>query len=223
MTRRTRKDAVPAPTSAPTEAAAVYVAIDSLVPWDRNPRKNDAAIPEVAGSIKRFGFGAPIIARLADRRIIAGHTRWAAAKSLGLEQVPVRFLDLSEDEATALTLADNKLGELSEWNDAELADLLRGLHESSVDLAGLGWDQDALANLLADPVLDPAHAFGRLPNSAPEVVGMTFTLSRAQRESVQSALVAARAAGPFAETGNTNGNGNALARICDAYLDRQGS
>lgn len=205
------------------EAAAEYVSIDSLVPWDRNPRKNDAAIPEVAKSIQRFGFGSPIVARLADRRIIAGHTRWAAAKSLGLSEVPVRFLDLSESEATALALADNRLGEIADWNDAELVESLRALQASDVDLSDLGWDDAALAEMLADPTLDPSAAFGRLPNGAPEMVNMNFTLSRSQRETVQSALVAAREAGPFVETGNANGNGNALARICDAYLDRQGS
>lgn len=217
MTRRTRPEAVKA------EAAAVYVAIDSLVPWDRNPRKNDTAIPAIAKSIERFGFATPIVARQADGRIIAGHTRWAAAKELGLTEVPVRYVDLTDEEATALALADNKLGEIAEWNDAELVEVLRSLQDSDVGLSDLGWDDTELAAFLAEPTLDPAAAFGRLPNGAPEVVTMNFTLSRTQREVVQSALVAAREAGPFADAGNANGNGNALARICDAYLDRQGS
>ena len=203
------------------EAAAVFVPTDSLVPWDRNPRKNAEAIPEVAKSIQRFGFGAPIVARLADGRIIAGHTRWAAARSLGLAQVPVRFLDLSEEEATALALADNKVGEIAEWNDAELAVILQDLKAEDVSLSGMGWSDEELATMFGDLLLDPSAAFGRLPNGAPEVVTMNFTLTRAQREVVQSAIVAARAAGAFEVDGN--GNGLALERICNAYLDRQGS
>ena len=76
------------------EAAAIWEDITKLVPWDDNPRDNKRAIQSVADSIKRFGFGAPIIARKADQMVIAGHTRLAAAKVLNLEKVPVRYLDL---------------------------------------------------------------------------------------------------------------------------------
>jgi len=136
-------------------AAATFEALDSLVPWDKNPRLNDDAVADVARSIERFGFGAPIIARTSDRRIIAGHTRWKAASRLGLALVPVRFLDLTDSEATALTLADNKLGELAEWSD-DLADILRDLEDDEA-LDGLGWTDDDLATLLAidDPPPPP--------------------------------------------------------------------
>lgn len=71
-------------------AAAVYVDPNTLTPWDKNPRNNAEAIKQVAKSIERFGFASPIVARQADGRIIAGHTRHAAALKLGLEDVPVR-------------------------------------------------------------------------------------------------------------------------------------
>jgi DNA modification methylase len=127
-------------------AAATFEALDSLVPWDKNPRLNDDAVADVARSIERFGFGAPIIARTSDRRIIAGHTRWKAASRLGLDVVPVRFLDLTDSEATALTLADNRLGEIATWSEG-LGDVLRDIGD--VDLDGLGWTDDELATLLA--------------------------------------------------------------------------
>lgn len=135
-----------------TEAAAEYVKIESLVPWAKNPRKNDPAVKEVAESIRRFGFGAPIIARRADGSVIAGHTRLKAAKLLGLETVPVRYLDLSQGEAEALALADNRLGELAEWDDAGLRSVLEGLQEQEVDLSGLGWSEEDLEGLLRDPL-----------------------------------------------------------------------
>lgn len=125
------------------------VSVAALVPWDRNPRRNEAAIPEVMRSIERFGFASPIVARREDRRIIAGHTRWVAAGRLGLSSVPVRWMDLSEREASALALADNKLGELAEWDDDALAKLLRDLAADHVDLSGLGWSTSALDDLVA--------------------------------------------------------------------------
>ena len=127
------------------EHAAEWVALERIKPWAKNPRQNKDAIKSVADSIKRFGFGAPIVARLADGEIIAGHTRYAAAKQLGLERVPVRFLDLDPADAHLLAMADNKLGEIAEWNDRELAELLSGY---SLEDAGLaGWDSDALEEL----------------------------------------------------------------------------
>lgn len=93
------------------EPAAVWLETSALTPWDRNPRRNDENVARVAASIKRFGFASPIIARAADMTIIAGHTRWKAAQSLGLDRVPVRLLDLDPAEAHLLALADNRLNE----------------------------------------------------------------------------------------------------------------
>lgn len=90
-----------------SEAAAIWEPIKALQPWSANPRDNKAAIDEVAKSIRRFGWGAPIVANKRNGEIIAGHTRYAAAQKLKLEQVPVRWLDLDPADAHALALADN--------------------------------------------------------------------------------------------------------------------
>lgn len=132
------------------EAAATWEPIDSLTPWDKNPRRNDGAVEQVAHSITRFGFGAPIIARASDRVIIGGHTRYKAAQKLGLDKVPVRFLDLDPAEAAALALADNKLGELAEWDDAGVAAILAELEAQGAPIDGLGWDDEELQALLGD-------------------------------------------------------------------------
>ncbi len=128
--------------------AAEYVTVASLRPWVKNPRKNDPAVAAVADSIKRFGFGSPIIARRENGEIIAGHTRLKAAIRLGLAEVPVRYLDLSEAEAHALALADNKVGELAEWDDAALADVLRDLTAADVSMDGLGFTAEEIAALI---------------------------------------------------------------------------
>ena len=133
------------------ESAAEWVATASLVPWDRNPRKNDENVARVAKSIQRFGFASPIIARTADRTIIAGHTRWKAAQSLKMDRVPVRFLDLDPADAHLLALADNRLNELSPWDDAELQRLLGeyGLEDAAL----AGWSSADLEKM-ADELLD---------------------------------------------------------------------
>ena len=103
-----------------TESAAIWEDIDALIPWGDNPRINDHAVENVANSIKRFGFASPIVARLADKMVIAGHTRLKAARSLGLDRVPVRYLDIDPADAKMLALADNKIGEIADWDHSEL-------------------------------------------------------------------------------------------------------
>ena len=128
----------------------MYVAIIDLQPWDRNPRKNAEAVAPVADSIKRFGFGAPILARLADHRIIAGHTRLLAAKKLGMAQVPVRFLDITEADAQLLALADNRLGEIATWNEEMLGRILADLRVQDVALDASGFDSEEIDRLIAE-------------------------------------------------------------------------
>ena len=128
------------------ESIGEYVDIDSLVEWEHNPRINTEAVSKVARSIERFGFASPVIAREEDSMVIAGHTRIAAARSLGLQTVPVRYMKLSRTEAELLAIADNKLGEISDWNEDMLKDILSALPEN--DLYDIGFSQDELDSLL---------------------------------------------------------------------------
>lgn len=130
---------------------AEWVSIDSVTPWDKNPRVNDHAVDSVAASIQRFGWGSPLIVRAADSVVIAGHTRLKAARKLGLDKVLVRYLDLDPAEAAALALADNKLGELADWSDDDLRNILMELDADEVNLDGLGWDDEQLNALLDEP------------------------------------------------------------------------
>jgi hypothetical protein len=129
---------------------AVWLSPKELKPWRDNPRLNDGEpVEAVIESIKRFGFGSVIVARAANREIIAGHTRWKAALALELPQVPVRLLDISEREAHLLALADNRLGELATWSDS-LASVLSKFDLAEAELAG--WsseDIEALADELS--------------------------------------------------------------------------
>jgi DNA modification methylase len=128
-----------------------YVPIEQLVPFPNNPRKNEAAIPKVAESIKRFGWTNPVLARREDKVVVAGHTRLEAAKRLGLDKVPVIWLDLDPVSARLYNLADNKLGEFSQWDDDILSGILRELQEEDVaGLAIVGFGEEALEAILKE-------------------------------------------------------------------------
>ena len=136
-----------------TQAAALWVPTAALAVWADNPRVNDHAVPELMKVIKRFGFGSPIVAR-PNGEIIAGHTRLKAALELRLVEVPVRFMDLDRDEAHLMALADNRVGEIAEWSEDLLADVLLDMETKGVDITGIGWDEGELASIMAknDPL-----------------------------------------------------------------------
>ena len=100
----------------------IEVPIDQIKPYENNPRINDDAVQETANSIKEFGWQQPIVVDK-DNVIIVGHTRLKAAKKLKLKTVPIVIADkLSEEQVKAYRLADNKTGELADW-DIELLDI----------------------------------------------------------------------------------------------------
>ena len=122
--------------------------IDSIRPYDKNPRINDAAVDAVAASLKEFGFRQPIVVD-ADGVIICGHTRWKAAHKLGLAKVPVHVAqDLSPEQVKAYRIADNKTAELAEWDMDLLPIELKDLQAANFDLSMLGFDEEELAHLL---------------------------------------------------------------------------
>ena len=104
------------------------IKVSEIKPYKRNPRNNDQAVDAVVESIKSFGFKVPIVL---DRNnvIIAGHTRVKAAKRLGLDVVPCVIADdLTDEQARAFRIADNKVAELADWDytllDEEINELL---------------------------------------------------------------------------------------------------
>ena len=105
----------------------IYRKTADLIPYENNPRKIDGAVEAVANSIREFGFKVPIITD-AEGVIIAGHTRLAAAEMLGLEEVPTLVADdLTDEQARAYRLADNKTAEASKWDISKLVEELDGI------------------------------------------------------------------------------------------------
>lgn len=102
--------------------------LGDITPYEKNPRRNEDAVKYVAKSIEKFGFKVPIVI---DKNgvIVAGHTRYKAAKNLGLETVPCIVADdLTDEQIKAFRLADNKVSEFSSWDidllNEELDELL---------------------------------------------------------------------------------------------------
>ena len=95
--------------------------LDQITPYERNPRRNDHAVDAVAASIREFGFKVPLVID-ASGVIVTGHTRYKAAQKLGLASVPcIRADDLTPEQIRAFRLADNKVGELADWDEDLLA------------------------------------------------------------------------------------------------------
>ena len=128
-------------------------------PYTNNPRKNDEAVAGVAASIKRFGFLIPMVIDR-NNEIICGHTRYKAAKQLGLAEVPCVIADeLTEDEIRAFRLADNKVSEKATWD----MDLL------PVELAG---------------IMLPMEDFG-FESISPDEFGENFVLDEGEKKPFQ--------------------------------------
>lgn len=123
------------------------VPIGSVVPYARNPRRNQGAVAKVAASIREFGWRQPIVVD-ADMVVVAGHTRLLAAQQLGLKDVPVHVADnLTQNQIKAYRIADNRVHEEAEWDDELLALEIGDLREAGMDLALTGFDEDELARL----------------------------------------------------------------------------
>lgn len=121
----------------------VYLPIDSIKPYERNPRNNDKAVEKVKNSIEAFGWQQPIVVDK-DNVIIVGHTRWKAAKELGQTLVPCQIAEeLTDEEVRAYRIADNKVSELSEWDEG-LLDL--EMLDINIDMSLFGFDIDVELN-----------------------------------------------------------------------------
>ena len=137
---------------------------NKILPYINNPRKN-LNVDKVASSIKEFGFQQPIVV---DKNyiIIVGHTRFEAAKKLGLKEVPVQIADLDENKAKAYRIADNRLNQDADWDNKLLSVELNNLLSKDFNLEPIGFNEDELNNILLkdnDGLTDE--------DEAPEVAG----------------------------------------------------
>lgn len=127
-----------------------YINPLELIPYENNPRINDYAVKRVIESIREFGFKNPILVDK-DLVIIAGHTRREASLLLGLEEVPyIVATDLTPQQVKAYRIADNKLSEISIWDEDLLREELFSLQEADFSLEVMGFTEMDLMDLFKE-------------------------------------------------------------------------
>lgn len=127
-----------------------YCNPEELIPYEKNPRDNRAALDAIELSIEEYGFTNPILVN-EEKVILAGHTRREAAILAGLEKVPYIVVDgLTEAQQKAYRLADNKLSELSIWDEDLLKEELEDLLDEDYDLSLTGFSDVDLTDILKD-------------------------------------------------------------------------
>lgn len=121
-----------------------------LIPYARNPRRNDEVVDRMCAAIREFGFRIPVVAR-SDGTVVDGHLRLKAAQRLGLPEVPVALADdLSEAQIKAFRLLANRSAAWAEWDDELLALELKDLQDAGYDLGFTGFDAGELKGFMED-------------------------------------------------------------------------
>ena len=131
-----------------------YRQVEALIPYARNPRTHsDEQVAKIAASIVEYGWTNPVLVD-GDNGIIAGHGRLAAARKLGLDQVPViELAHLTPTQKRAYVISDNRLALDAGWNEELLALELAELSEAGYDLALTGFDDTEIEAFLSDEVV----------------------------------------------------------------------
>lgn len=124
------------------------VPIDEIRTHPDNPRRGD--LDRLGASIARNGFFAPCIVQRSTGLILAGNHRWLAAKAQGLTEVPAVFVDVDQDQARRIMVADNRMSDVATYDESALAALLGDIALDPEGLAGTGFSEDDLARLIPD-------------------------------------------------------------------------
>lgn len=181
-----------------------------LNPNNRNKHPADQ-VARLAELYRYHGMRQALTVSNQSGLLVAGEGRWLAAQAAGLDEVPVSFQDFdSPEQEYAYGVADNGI---SEWAELDLSAI-------NMDLQELGPDFDLNMLGLQGFVLEPADiAYPDLPQGdKSDMEQITFTLTSKQAEAVRASVEQAAESGPFGDTGNENKNGNAIARVAEAFL-----
>ena len=170
----------------------LYKKTEDIVPYFQNPRViSESAIDEVAKSLHKHGFQQAIVID-ENNVIVAGHTRLLAAKKLGIDEVPCKVYTANESNINAYRLADNKVGELTVWEDKILELELEKLQ--GIDVAGFkpnAVEFRPFDTAFADVKIDEAQV-GYSANDLTSQVPLTFYFDKEDREEVAKILETVR-------------------------------
>ena len=195
--------------------------IEKLKPYKNNARTHsEAQIKQIADSMVEWGWTMPVLIDEHDR-IIAGHGRVDAAKLLKLDTAPCLVArGWTNAQKRAYVIADNKLAENAGWDEDLLSFEISGLSEADFDLSLLGFtdlELEGFSTEAEETEMPGLPSEDKLPFQQ-----MSFNLYDEQIESVENALEVAAGMGPF-ESENQSAKGNALARVCELFLQHYGN
>lgn len=188
----------------------ITLKIKDIKPYEKNPRKNDAAVPDVAESIKQVGYITPIVVD-EDNVVLCGHTRLKALKRNGEKEVDgvLRVSGLTDEQKRKYRLLDNKTNEKAEWDFDLLAEEIADLDFSGFDLDWGIVTPDEFGEDFELPYGDKS-----------EICQMTFTLHNEQAELIKYAMGLVK--DDITETfGNSNSNGNALYEVVRQWAEQR--
>lgn len=160
--------------------------INEVKPYENNPRKNDEAVEKVANSIKEFGWQQPIVVDN-EGVVIVGHTRLKAAHELGLEEVPVLVAeDLTDDQAKAYRLADNKTGELAIWDFPKLNIELEDIDWLDMNMEDFGFSTLSFIDANIDDEDDGLERYNEYEEEADLDINFNIIIACANEEEKQA-------------------------------------
>jgi ParB-like chromosome segregation protein Spo0J len=130
------------------KAPVEMVHVDKLTFHPDNPRQGD--IGAIVDSIEKNGWFGTLVVQRSTSRVLAGNHRLQAAYGAGIEEVPVYWVDVDDDEARKILLADNRTSDLAAYDNFALSEILKSIAEDEQGLGGTGFDDEDLDNLLKD-------------------------------------------------------------------------
>jgi ParB-like chromosome segregation protein Spo0J len=144
------------------------VPVEKLTPHPKNPRQGD--LGAIGESLNTFGFYGVIVAQRSTGHVLAGNHRLLAARQAGITEVPVAWVEMSDEESLRLLIADNRSSDLASNDEQALAELLQSLADTEAGLAGTLFSGDDLDELLAtmtQPTFFPVEDVARLDQRNP--------------------------------------------------------
>lgn len=198
--------------------------LNDLHEWDGNARQGDVDV--IKESMRTNGVFQPIVVQASTGKIIAGNHRYKALVQLQKEypdswpeDVSVLPLNVSDEEAARIHVADNRTSDMAEWDRSALLDQLEELDVTDLGLAGTGFDSDEVEELrkaLADASDDDwGDALDAVSDSDPTVATRSFSFPASMATVVDDAIDKAK----NYTVGDGNANGEALVHLCQEFLD----
>lgn len=120
--------------------------VDALVCHPDNPRLGNVSM--IVESIQHNGWYGTVIAQKSTKFVLAGNHRLKAAREIGIDRVPVIWLDVEDDKARRILLADNRTSDVATYDEASLMQLLKECTETEIGLLGTGYDDHDLEGFL---------------------------------------------------------------------------